>query len=506
MSRSRALRILLAGVVTAGLAAATPPSSSADPGADGAKGSATSSPSTGAKPKPKPKYQVSITTPGEVAWSARGKAKGKVLPPAPGAKVKLQARSGSSWITIGKDKLGKKSTFSISFTGDRLGQAKLRVTKAASPRFRAGTSRTRTVRVRNAAARAGYDVVTSSYAEHVCSRRATGALKCWGDNDHGELGDGNSGTTSASAVSATISGVVSVSPGEEHTCVVTQPGGLVRCVGENDYGKLGNGTTDPSTAWVTVVGVSDAIAVSVNEDFSCALLRSGGVRCWGVNEYGTLGDGTNVERHTAVAVVGITNAVQISAGEYHACALLDTRQVKCWGYNGYGELGDGTLEDRSVPVTTVALAGVAEVAAGSYHTCARLVSGQARCWGYALYGQLGDGTITDSAAPRHVLGLSGVSDISAGDYHSCAVVSGGTVRCWGYNSDGELGNGTETQSNVPVTMTGVTGAQRVTAGYYVPCVQVASTRVRCAGDGSYGSLGDGQTDDRSTATEVLGLS
>jgi alpha-tubulin suppressor-like RCC1 family protein len=76
------------------------------------------------------------------------------------------------------------------------------------------------------------------------------------------------------------------------------------------------------------------------------------VRCWGFNGQGQLGGGTLTdESWTPVSVIGITDASAIALGVDHTCAALrDSSAVRCWGYNGYGQLGDGRTTDRHTPV------------------------------------------------------------------------------------------------------------------------------------------------------------
>src|SRR5439155_200263 len=98
-----------------------------------------------------------------------------------------------------------------------------------------------------------------------------------------------------------VSPAAALDAGSFHTCALLQDG-TVRCWGENDVGQLGNGTTDPSPGSpstfnptpVTVSGITTAVAISAGGWHTCALLRDGTVQCWGQNTYGQLGDGATV--------------------------------------------------------------------------------------------------------------------------------------------------------------------------------------------------------------------
>jgi hypothetical protein len=108
---------------------------------------------------------------------------------------------------------------------------------------------------------------------------------------------------------------------------------------------LCNGTSGTTTAPFIAKSISAA------SHYSCALLSGGTVLCWGQNYQGQLGDGTATDRSVPVTVIGITNAVAVVSGGAHSCALLGGGMVQCWGYNKYGQLGNGTTKDSSVPVT-----------------------------------------------------------------------------------------------------------------------------------------------------------
>jgi alpha-tubulin suppressor-like RCC1 family protein len=142
--------------------------------------------------------------------------------------------------------------------------------------------------------------------------------------------------------------------------------------------------------------LTDVIAVATGGAHSCALLKSGSVSCWGENSTGQVGDGTvNNDRTEPVSVVGVSNAVAITAGMSGTCALLRDSTVWCWGG---GWLGDGGASGSYTPVQVMGVTGAVAVAAGMMHACAMLKSGTVYCWGEI------DGLFS-SAIPVSVPGL-----------------------------------------------------------------------------------------------------
>lgn len=298
--------------------------------------------------------------------------------------------------------------------------------------------------------------------------------------------------------------------GEYHTCSVFSGG--VTCVGDNDRGQLGDGTTDDSSAPVNaqLPAGRTATAVAAGRSHSCALLDDGSVSCWGLNQNGQLGDGTADTSATPVAVQLPTGrtARAIAAGDLHTCAILDDGSATCWGYNGDGGLGDGTDTDFSPPVAVQLPAGrtVAAITAGSAHSCAILDDATATCWGANYVGQLGNGTTDDSSTPAAVQLPAGrtVTAITAGQAHVCALLDDGTAACWGSNSYGELGNGTTNGSPTPVAVqipAGRTATAIVNGGNH-SCAILDDDTATCWGLGDEGQLGDGGRDRSTTPVTV----
>ena len=245
----------------------------------------------------------------------------------------------------------------------------------------------------------------------------------------------------ASAYGSTFVNYLSLGAGS--TCAITNSGG-VKCWGNNEFGQLGRtGLGLYSTSLVDVTDLtSGASAVSMAETYACALTSTNGVKCWGNNSSGQLGNGTSTTSRVPVDVSGLTSGVsEISTGSSHSCAVTSSGGVKCWGSNSNGQLGNGTTTNSSTAVDVTGLSsGVEAVATGSAYSCALTTAGGVKCWGSGAYGQIGDGSFSDQTSPVDASGLtSGVSRVAAGLEHVCAAMTSGSVKCWGENQYKQLG-------------------------------------------------------------------
>jgi alpha-tubulin suppressor-like RCC1 family protein len=279
---------------------------------------------------------------------------------------------------------------------------------------------------------------------HACALLSSGSVRCWGENAYGQLGDGS--TTSAPTPTAEVlTGATALAAGGFHTCAVLNST-KVRCWGQNIYGTLGDGTmVDRATPGSDIGDLDGVVSISAGFHHTCVVLNSGSARCWGGNSSGALGDGTNADRASpGPDIPGLNPVNTIRAGEAHTCAHLGSGGGRCWGHNGYGQLGDGTKTSRNTIGSDITgISGLVTIVPGAHHTCARLSSGGTRCWGANQYGQLGNGSTTEFLRPpdADIPNLGRVVDIDAG-WHSCALLDSGQLRCWGPNAGGALGDGT----------------------------------------------------------------
>ena len=226
-----------------------------------------------------------------------------------------------------------------------------------------------------------------------------------------------------------ISNATEVSAGGDYTCALLSTGHVDCWASSNrgqiEEGKPEYST---AATPVEMSGISNATAISVGDDVACVLLSSGHIECWGFNLWAQLGTGTypgpetcfvNVGEmpcsRTPVEVVGINDAVQVSVGFRHTCALLAGGQVECWGSDDVDQLGTGTQEGPETCKTTACsvrpieprgLPGAVQLSAGENGACVLLSTQAVDCWGADWKGQLGNGkTQSPPLGPVEVVGL-----------------------------------------------------------------------------------------------------
>ncbi len=347
---------------------------------------------------------------------------------------------------------------------------------------------------------------------HTCAVLADSTVRCWGNNEAGQLGAGSSATESfVPVVVKNLSGAVEVDAGGAHTCALTTSGGMF-CWGANAGGQLGDGTTVQKNAPVPVValqGLSYVTDLTRSDTHSCARLSDGTMRCWGNNATGQCGEAASPATSEMVVISGIASVLETHVGGSHTCALLSGGALRCWGKNTSGQLGNGSTNAGTHVPQAVGLQSFARsVTLGANHSCGIQTDGTLYCWGDNSSGQLGISGGGSAASPTLVGGVSGALKVAAGDEHTCAITAAGTnkVSCWGKNDQNQLGTGLSGNQTTPKAVVGLTGSVKlIAAGAKHTCAVYANGKLACWGDNAFGQLGDGTKTDRATPKTVPGL-
>jgi alpha-tubulin suppressor-like RCC1 family protein len=227
---------------------------------------------------------------------------------------------------------------------------------------------------------------------HYCALFNNKRIKCWGNNQYGQLGF--------------------VSTNDK--------------VGDG-FGEMGEGLPfiDLGTKDGTIGSDNvDVLSMALGENHSCALIQiaetgnSHKVKCWGRNNYGQLGLGNYTDQngssmgnnlpylnfddiyYTSLNSFADANVKSITSGLNHMCAVLqdnDNKEfVQCWGKNSEGQMGlTNDLNHKNNPIRVLLGNGydIYKVKSGGNHSCIHYndLIDKFTCWGDNQYGQLGRG-------------------------------------------------------------------------------------------------------------------
>lgn len=327
-----------------------------------------------------------------------------------------------------------------------------------------------------------------------CGIQVDGSAWCWGQHYSGQLGNGRTSGNyqySPARVSSDEPWRI-VTTGNNHACGI-QENGTLWCWGDNNYGKLGNGTSYMSALPVRVGEASDWVAVSAGADHTCGVRGTGTLYCWGSNGEGRLGDGTTEQRMTPVRAGSVDDWVGVATGNYHTCGLHADGMLSCWGNNGNGQLGIGSMESSFVmPVPVPGGRTWDAVDAGGTGTCATDIEGDIWCWGGNWYHQAGrPGVAYHQPSPFPIYLDSTLTVMAAGSYHSCAIDDAQDVWCWGTASSGQLGLGPDMTNDQPLPRYVASDYAKLGLGENHSCGIATNGMMSCWGANGNGQLGVG---------------
>lgn len=172
---------------------------------------------------------------------------------------------------------------------------------------------------------------TGSDTFHACAVK-DGSVYCWGSNSAKQIANTSTTTYKVPTLVAGVPGTatkvaVGATAGSAFSCAVSS--GQLYCWGSNDQGQLGLGDSTARTTPTLVSALGSTVTdIDTSMQFACAV-SDGKAYCWGSNTQGQLGDGTKTRRFSPVPV-NMASASRVDVGQYGACAETGSLW-SCWG-------------------------------------------------------------------------------------------------------------------------------------------------------------------------------
>jgi alpha-tubulin suppressor-like RCC1 family protein len=213
----------------------------------------------------------------------------------------------------------------------------------------------------------GAALAVAAGSQFSCALVSTGtgsaAVKCWGDDTYGQLGDATSGSASPTAVQVgaglIASSVTHLAAGTHHACAGTpapSAGAALWCWGDNSFNQLGTATGALLGPTLNSRVKKGILALAGADRSSCATesdVGGGGdvLSCWG-NDSALLATTTG----EPIQLQAATTAYAFAAGGSHLCfvnTLVSPARLQCLGANGAGQLGNGTTTGSLSAVSVI---------------------------------------------------------------------------------------------------------------------------------------------------------
>eukprot|EP00931_Biecheleriopsis_adriatica_P036400 TRINITY_DN20971_c0_g1_i2.p1 TRINITY_DN20971_c0_g1~~TRINITY_DN20971_c0_g1_i2.p1 ORF type:complete len:466 (+),score=72.44 TRINITY_DN20971_c0_g1_i2:57-1454(+) len=286
-----------------------------------------------------------------------------------------------------------------------------------------------------------------------------GDLMAWGDNEDGILGIDTGTAKQKKPMKVDTCGlkIKHAAGGMKHLLAVTEDG-LLLTWGCNNYGQLGDGTTQKQRKPRVQVLPGGAKAKEVAAGWYHSLVLTEDGQVFGAGS----GFGSNAGEQATNRIAGHaghfvkvirTGVKQIAAGGCHSMALTKSGTVLAWGNNDQGQIGNGSLEFQPTPVAVCT--GQAAIAAGGSHSLCTNDDFQVQVWGHGCIPATED-TISCPArisvcepTPLQV-GKDGGYIMAAGEAHSVFAGPEGNVFAYGRNSCGQVGRGSRHDIGMPL--------------------------------------------------------
>ncbi len=192
----------------------------------------------------------------------------------------------------------------------------------------------------------------SAGGEHTCANvdaQEGRRTFCWGRTGQGRLGADDTNDEPRPMplpvvnAAGPLGDAFEIAAGNRHTCMIKE-GDQIHCWGDNSHGQLGDGTIVEKRSAIQIpANDRSAQRVAGGDAHTCAITEDV-VQCWGIDRDGEVGDGDDdgADELTPRIIDFDIRQIELTVGHAHSCSIGLDRKLHCWGLSDHGELG---LED-----------------------------------------------------------------------------------------------------------------------------------------------------------------
>ncbi len=335
----------------------------------------------------------------------------------------------------------------------------------------------------------------SAGARHSIAITEDGTLFTWGNNEMGQLGIGSESTSELSPKQANTTVKFKQVAAGFYCSMAISKEGMLYGWGQNNVGQLTNGNREDVFTPEAIGTDTDWKMVYPSNTHVLALKTDGTLWGWGHNYDGPLGNLAAVRDNAIMQISTDTNWESISAARRSTYGLKTDGTIWSWGDNWEGQLGNGSSKDSNFVPTKIGTAtNWASISGAEGHVLALKTDGTLWAWGYNGSGELGNGTQTPSLIPIQIGNDNDWAFINAEGSYSIAIKKNGTIWAWGLAYTGTLGNNTnEGMLFVPTQIGSASDWKSVTCGFSHVLALKTDGTLWAWGTNKYSNFGNGTT-------------
>ena len=268
--------------------------------------------------------------------------------------------------------------------------------------------------------------------------------------------------------------------------------------GANEDGELGNGTSGyiNRVNVLTQVGTATWKMMAPNFTFTLGLKTDGSIWATGQNQSGKLGDGTTIDRSSFVSVGTDNDWREIATIGTTSYGIKQNGTLWSWGYNGTGQLGidDLGIAESLIPIQVGTETEWNHVYGGTSAYCVLATKNNGALYSFGAFvggGSIGFGINVFKVAPTQLGTDTDWASASTSVFCSFAIKNNGTLWAWGKNTNGQIGDGTTTDRGFPVQVGSDSNWLKVSASYQHVIAMKTDGSLWVWGDGTQAQLGNG---------------